>query len=126
MSKLTGLKFTLHYKRGPENGATNALSRVAQHYQINAISGVVPIWVHDILNSYSVDADAQRLLQELAMVSKNDPGFSLLDGIIRFKGKIWVDANTAIQTKIIQAFHSSRIGGHSGIQATYKKIQKLF
>jgi hypothetical protein len=35
----------------------------------------------------------------LAIVSPNDQGFSLQDGLIRFKGKVWVGANTAIQTK---------------------------
>jgi hypothetical protein len=37
-----------------------------------------------------------------------------------------VGSNSEIQAKIIQAFHSSAIGGHSGIQATFQKIQKLF
>jgi len=32
----------------------------------------------------------------------------------------------AIQTKLIAAFHSSAIGGHSGVQATYQRIKKLF
>jgi hypothetical protein len=126
MSKLAGLQFTLQYKRGPKNGAADALSRVAQQYQINAISGVIPVRVQEILNSYSVDVDAQQLLHELAVVQANDQGFSLQDGLIRFKGKIWVGANTAIQTKSIQAFHSSAMGRHSGIQATYKKVHTLF
>lgn len=34
--------------------------------------------------------------------------------------------NSRLQTKIINAFHSSAMGGHSGIQATYKRIKKLF
>ena len=31
-----------------------------------------------------------------------------------------------MQTKIIAAFHSSAIGGHSGVQATYHRIKRLF
>ena len=34
--------------------------------------------------------------------------------------------NSAIQTKIIAAFHSSAVGGHSGQQATYHRIKKMF
>jgi hypothetical protein len=50
----------------------------------------------------------------------------LSQGLIRYKKKLWVGANTATQTKIINAFHASGLGGHSGIQATYQKISKLF
>jgi hypothetical protein len=84
------------------------------------------VWIQEVLNSYTVDPEAQMLLQELALVSPSKQGYSLQEGLIRYKGRIWVGANSATQTKIIKAFHSSAIGGHSGIQATYKKIQKMF
>ena len=35
-------------------------------------------------------------------------------------------ANAGLQTKIIEALHSSPVGGHSGSLATYQKIKKLF
>jgi hypothetical protein len=73
-----------------------------------------------------VDEEAQHLLQELAMVQHNPQGYSLQDGLIRLKGKVWVGSNTAFQTKIIQAFHASALSGHSEIQATYHKLQRLF
>jgi hypothetical protein len=93
---------------------------------ISTISAITPIWIQEILNSYVTDTDAQQLLQELAISSPNSQGFSLSDGVIRFKGRIWVGANTTVQIKIIQAFHSSALGGHSGIQATYQRAQRLF
>jgi hypothetical protein len=65
-------------------------------------------------------------LQELAVVSPNDQGYSLHEGLIWLKGKVWVGANATSQTKIIQAFHSSALGGHSGIQANFQKLKKLF
>jgi hypothetical protein len=69
---------------------------------------------------------AQRLLQELVVVSPNVNGYSLQDGLIKFKGKVWVGANTTLQTKIIQAFHALAMGVNSGIQATYQKLHKLY
>jgi hypothetical protein len=79
-----------------------------------------------VLNSYVVDPSAQQLLQELVVSSPNIDGYSLQDGLITFKGKLWVGYNSATETKIIQALHSSPIGGHLGIQATVKKVHKLF
>ena len=48
------------------------------------------------------------------------------NGLIRFKDKLWVAQNSALQTKIIHAFHASAIGGHSGMHATYQRIHRLF
>jgi hypothetical protein len=126
MTKLAGLPFKLQYKKGAENKTVDALSRVGQSYSLQSSSMVVPVWIQEVINSYAVDTHAQQLLQELAIVSPNSQGYSLSQGLIRYKKKIWVGANTGLQTKIISDFHSSPVGGHSGIQATFQRVQKLF
>jgi hypothetical protein len=96
----------------------DALSRVGLHFDLNAVPAVVPIWIQEVLNSYHTDADAMALLQELAVSSRNAGGYSLLDGVIRYKTKIWVGNNTALQTKLIAAFHALALGlGGGGILA---------
>jgi hypothetical protein len=47
-------------------------------------------------------------------------------GVIKFKGKVWIAQNSALQTQIIAALHSSPIGGHSGMKDTYYRIKQLF
>lgn len=126
MSKLAGLQFSIKYKQGQENKAADALSRVGQNYAINSVSGCVPVWIQEVVNSYVVDEEAQQLLQELVVTGSNAKGFTLSNGLIRYKKKIWVGANTALQTKIIHVFHSSAIGGHLGSQATYKRVNEVF
>jgi len=37
-----------------------------------------------------------------------------------------VAQNSALQTKIIHSFHATAIGGHSGVQATYHRVHRLF
>lgn len=78
------------------------------------------------MNSYETDIDSQDLLQRLALCSPDEQGYELRQGIIRLHSKIWIGANTAIQTKLINAFHASAIGGHSGVTATYQRVKKLF
>lgn len=73
-----------------------------------------------------MDTRAQGLLTKLAISPDAKPGFSLTQGLLRFKGKIWVGANSGLHSKLIEAFHASPIGGHSGIQATYQRVKKLF
>lgn len=45
---------------------------------------------------------------------------------MKHKGIIWIGANVGLQTKLIAAMHDSAIGGHSGQQATYQRLKKLF
>jgi transposase InsO family protein len=60
------------------------------------------------------------------MVSLDEHGYALQHGLIRYQGRIWLGTNSALQTKLISAFHASAIGGHSGAQATYQRLKRLF
>lgn len=126
MTKLMGLNYSFQYKKGVENTVADALSRLPIATLATALSVVQPLWLQEVVNSYVVDTHAQRLLEELAVVSPNAQGFSLTDSLIRLNGRIWIGANLALQTKLISAFHASPIGGHSGYIVTYQRLKKLF
>lgn len=65
----------------------------------------------NVLNSYTIDPAAQVMLQTLEVDNKACPGFELQDGLIKHEDKIWIGANAGLQTKLIQDFHSSPVGG---------------
>jgi hypothetical protein len=52
--------------------------------------------------------------------------YSLDNGLIRYKTKLWIGNNTAIQTKFLATLHSSALGGHSGTKATYQRLKNHF
>lgn len=54
---------------------------------IQAISEVQPLWVQEVLNSYTTDSMAQDILTRLAVKSPDEQGFSLHQGIIKYKDK---------------------------------------
>lgn len=126
MSRLMGLQFKIIYRKGAENHAADSLSRVGHLMAIQTCAEIQPTWLQEVINSYATDLDAQRRLTELALVSPDEHGYTLQDGLIRFKGRVWLGANSALQTKLISAFHASAVGGHSGVQATYQRIKRLF
>jgi hypothetical protein len=123
MSKLARLQFCFQYKRGVENGAADALSSVG-HLLIAPICQ--PAWFEEVTNSYATDAKAQEMLARLAVQSPDEDGYTLHHGLIRYRGRLWIGANTALQTKLISAFHQSAVGGHSGVTTTYHRVKKLF
>ena len=126
MTKLVGLQFSFQYKKGPENKAADALSRIGHVFALRAVSTSQPDWIQEIHSSYDIDTQARQFLQKRAVNPEEEPEYSLDNGLLKHQGRIWVGANAGLQTKIIEALHSSPVGGHSGSLATYQKIKKLF
>lgn len=93
---------------------------------LQSVSSSQPAWLQEVINSYITDPAAQQLLTKLAVQSPDQEGYSLSQGLIRHNGKVWVASNFALQTKIIAAMHSSPIGGHLGVNATYYRVKNNF
>lgn len=125
-ARLMGLHFKILYKKGKENLVADALSRVGHCMALQAVSEVQPLWIQEVINSYVIDEEAQQLMSQLLLHSPDEQGFSLYQGFIRKGSQIWIANNTALRTKIIVALHYSVVGGHSGGQATYHRIKRLF
>lgn len=127
MLKLMDLDYKIQYKQGLTNRAADALSRMADPEDtVLAISVGNPSWLQILQDGYLEDPDARDKLTELCIQSPNDKGFILTNGIIRYMKRIWVGTNALAQRHILQALHSSAVGGHSGVNATYHKVKSLF
>jgi hypothetical protein len=63
---------------------------------------------------------------ELALTYENVKGYTVSEGVIRYKGRICLGNNKLAQEHVLQSLHDSAIGGHSGFQATYQRIKALF
>lgn len=105
----------MQYKKGSENKAADALSRVLAGVKLAAISTDTPVWIQEVLKSYELDPQSQELLQELAIQSPNPQGYSLYNGLIYKQHQLVVGQNVGLHTKLISAFHPSVVGGHSAL-----------
>ena len=123
--KLLGLQYKIIYK-GLENKAVDALSRQAEPSSLAAISASTPKWLEIILEGYQQDDQTKQLLTELSITGSNDKGFTLNDGLIKYENRIWLGNHKEAQQAVLLALHSSGLGGHSGITATYQKVRSLF
>ena len=120
--KLLGLQYKILYKKGLENKAADALSRQAEPGTVAAISTSTPQWLEIIVEGYTKDDQTKQLLTELIITGSTDKGFSLFDGLIKYKNRIWLGNHTEAHRVVLLALHSSGLGGHSGITATYHKV----
>ena len=124
--KLMELQYKLVYRKGKENSAADALSRIPSANELYNISLCRPRWLESIVEGYAKDVTAQALLQELSLSSPNARGYSLHQGLIRYKNRLWLGNNPKAHQAILLSLHDSGIGGHSGFLGTYQRIKSLF
>lgn len=125
MMKLLEFNFTIQYKKGAENRVADALSRLLP--KCMAISAPVPTWTEELVESYLADP-ASKILQEKLLLHKDHTldDYTITSGIIRFKGKLFVGKVPELRHKLLTALHSSPVGGHSGVRATYHRVKGIF
>jgi hypothetical protein len=124
LMKLMEFDYSIEYKKGKENIAADALFR--REHTLAAISSATPAWTTDIEESYEHDPHYTQLLEQLLVNPQVVSDHTDHSGILRFKGKICIGANTDLRTRILTALHSSPIGGYSGIKATYQRVKRIF
>jgi hypothetical protein len=125
MLKLLEFDFSIEYKKGKENVVAGALSR--KFCQLFAISSATPVWIQDITASYHTDEQVKSVLEQCLISPATPPAhYTIKAGVLRYKGRIVVGNNTPLWQQLMGALHSSAVGGHSGMRASYHRIKKLF
>jgi len=70
-----------------------------------------PDWLARVREGYYDDPVAVKLLKDLSDNPSAVSSFTLHDGILRHKGRVWLGNNTFAQQHVIQAMHTSLVGG---------------
>jgi hypothetical protein len=126
-SKLIGLQYRIVYKVGAENSVADALSRrhhdSSQHF---ALSTMTPQWLDEVVAGYQQDPVTAELVTKLSIAPEVVPHFTLHNGLLRFKNKVWLPNILTLKLKVMTALHASPVGGHSGFPVTYKRIKQHF
>jgi hypothetical protein len=109
-TKLLGLTYKVVYKKGSENTVADALSRRDSEESLMVISSASPQWLSQLVSSYAGNAQAEQILTKLALEPDSLPHFTLTNGVIRYKQRIWLAHDTALQSQVLSALHSSSLG----------------
>lgn len=79
--KLMDLQFSIQYRQGSINVAADVLSRCSSLEAVYALSAYTPTWITNLVQEYSNDPMAVKLLEPLAVSKSNDQGYTLTDGV---------------------------------------------
>lgn len=124
--KLLAFNYKVEYKKGRENRVADALSRASHSTEIMALSQVVPVWMDQVIQSYSTDASCLELITKLSIDGNAVPNVTFKDGILRYKSRVYIGNTGQLKHQLIQNFHNSAFGGHSGERAILKRLQLIF
>jgi hypothetical protein len=110
-TKLLVLEFSIRYKQGATNRAADALScRPEPEASLCAISQLHPAWMLDIIAAYNGDQQALELLTRLSVKPDGDAVFSLRDGVIRYKNRVWLPFTCSLPALRVSSHSASHQG----------------
>ncbi|KAL1533392.1 hypothetical protein AAHA92_33280 [Salvia divinorum] len=126
MAKLMHFDYEIKYKRGVENSAADALSRVPETMVYALTSYIIPLeLISKIRSAWESDPQLQQIITEKQQKPDSHPKFSWQKGELRRYGKLVVGNDLQLKAQILSLFHESSLACHSGALATYKRISAL-
>ena len=117
-----GYDYEIQYRQGKENLAADGLSRVFSAQLLTmALSTISSPLLDAIKASWVQDPHLQSLIQALE-AGQPRPHYTWQQGILYRKGKVMVGNDPTLKQQLLQVFHDSAVGGHSGREVTKKKL----
>ncbi|XP_072087387.1 uncharacterized protein [Arachis hypogaea] len=106
----------------------HALSRRGEESSeacLQAFSTVNTSLTPSLLRAMREDLDTQLLIEKYQKGAL-PPKYLLQEGLLMYKGKLYVSDFESIRTQLLIEFHTSPMAGHPGELKTYKAIGDLF
>ncbi|KAK9672296.1 hypothetical protein RND81_12G090300 [Saponaria officinalis] len=120
-----GLDYEIKYRKGEDNKAVDALSRVTgQQLMTMIVSQLDTELLTRIHQSWEQDQGLQTLIQQLKDGTPSK--YCWENEELRRKGRLVIGSDENLRNKIIALMHDSPLGGHSGVHATVKRLKILF
>ena len=119
--KMMGYDYELVFRKGAHNRVADALSRLPQ-VSLQAVTLCSNDILQRIKHSWLSDYALVHKIHKVQHSSSHAGKYSWQSGMLRRKGKLVVGSDSELRKDLLKYFHSSSEGGHSGIDATTKRI----
>lgn len=123
VTKLLGYSFEVHFKPGSSNRVADALSRkTAEEMELATLLTTQTVNWGELDTEVSNDPLLKQIRNDLLMGVKEYNHFSLKDGKLLYKDRVVIPRTSTIIPTLMQLYHDSPTGGHSGDVKTYYRI----
>lgn len=127
LSKRMGYSFDIQYKKGRENFAADALSRVSNSELLHLTLNQARYGFYDSIRLlWQSDPTLSGIISDLQRDASSHPKYSFTNNELRYKGKLVIGNDQTTKLQILNWLHDSALGGHSGRDATLQRIKSLF
>lgn len=114
LHKFLGYHFTIEYKSGKDNLAADALSRSF----FMAISAPDSEFLSKIQRAVANDPQLAVIRDQCLHGKPPDPNYQVSNNLLYWKSRLVLPQKPEIIALVLNEFHSSPIGGHSGVAST--------
>ena len=83
-------------------------------------------WIEQVAETYTQDPKCMDLITKLSVDTNAAPHYSFKNGILTFKGRVYIGNTDSLKQQLLETFHKSTLGGHSGERATYQRLKLVF
>lgn len=120
LAKLLGYTYEIIYKPGAQNRVADALSRA------HCFALTVPHWdfLEKLKAMFVEDQQLQTLMKHIMDDSEAYSDYKIHDGLVFFKGKLFIPNSASVKQLLLEEFHASPLGGHSGVHKTYGRLRE--
>lgn len=70
------------------------------------------------------DIQIQELLTMVQQEPESYSDYTVVNGMLFFRDKLFVPSNSPLKKFLLEEFHSSPLGGHSGILKTWGRLRE--
>lgn len=113
----------MEYKRGKENKVADALSKKEESStSLSTTSVPTAQWLDELKESYLEDS-TKELLAKWEQNELNLVLYNFRNGILSYKGRLFVGSNTNLREALMQQAHASPVGGHLGYDKSLHRLR---
>lgn len=119
--------YSIEYKKGVEKKVADALSRVTRAELLAlVISNTKSDHLQAIVDNWEADTKLKALIEQLKIDPTVCKQFTWQQNQLGRKGRLVVCKGQEFRKETIPQWYSSPQGGHSGVEATLKRLLTLF
>jgi len=130
LAKLLGYNYSIQYKAGHSNVVADALSRLTEDDNTAAMYSILsiphPKFLEDLKRELASSEEFHDLRKSVTDDPHQHPVFTLRDGLLLYKGRIWINCSSSFIALLLEEFHKSPLGGHMGLAKTLSRLQQSF
>ncbi|GAU45976.1 hypothetical protein TSUD_401160 [Trifolium subterraneum] len=125
LAKLLGYSYEIVYKPGSQSQVADALSRITNS-DADFFGITIPhfVFLDKFKQEVLIDTQYQELLANIQHNPLDYAGYRVVNNLIFFKDKLFIPTASSFKRLLLEKFHATPIGGHSGTEKTYGRLRE--